>query len=92
MLRIRIAQASARLSFLNADSPITMRLSLGPGFELLHMLYYIGSFLLLIWFVLKFVMHRGGFVHTLLLAGIGVIAVQFVQHLRTRQYERTQRR
>ena len=69
-----------------------MRLSLGPGFELLHMLYYIGSFFLVAWFVLKFGMHKGGFVHTLLLTGIGFIAVQFVQHLRTRQYERTQRR
>jgi hypothetical protein len=55
------------------------------------MLYYVGSFFLIVWFVLKFVMHKGGFIHTLLLTGIGFITVQFVQHLRTRQYEREQR-
>lgn len=68
-----------------------MRFLLDPGFELLHMLYYIGSLFLVVWFVLKFVMDKGGFVHTLLLAGIGVIVVQFVQHQRTRQFEREQR-
>jgi len=56
------------------------------------MLYYIGSLFLVIWLVLKFGMNKGGFVHTLLLTGIGFIAVQFVQHLRTRQYERERRR
>ena len=56
------------------------------------MLYYVGSFFLVVWFVLKFVMHKSGFVHTLLLTGIGFLTVQFVQHLRTRQYEREQRR
>jgi hypothetical protein len=56
------------------------------------MLYYVGSFFLIIWLVLKFLMHKGGFVHTLLLTGIGFIVVQFVQQLRTRQFEREQRR
>ena len=56
------------------------------------MLYYIGSFFLIVWFVLKFVMHKSGFVHTLLLTGIGLVAVQFVQHLRTREYERSRQR
>ena len=56
------------------------------------MLYYIGLFFLIIWFVLKFVMYKGGFIHTLLLTGFGLIVVQFVQHLRTREYERSQRR
>jgi hypothetical protein len=56
------------------------------------MLYYVGSLFLIIWFVLKFGMHKGGSVHTLLLTGLGFIAVQFVQRLRTRQYEREQRR
>lgn len=52
------------------------------------MLYYIGSSFLIVWFVLKFIMDKGGFVHTLLLGGIGCIVVQLVQQLRTRQYER----
>jgi hypothetical protein len=69
-----------------------MRLLLAPTGALLYMLYYIGSFFLILWFVLKFAMHKGGFVHTLLLTGIGLVAVQFVQHLRTREYERSMRR
>jgi hypothetical protein len=68
-----------------------MRNLLGRRVPALLMLYYVGSFFLIVWFVLKFVMHKGGFIHTLLLTGIGFIAAQFVQHLRTRQYEREQR-
>ena len=68
-----------------------MRLLLGRRVELLPMLYYVGSFFLIVWFVLKFVMHKGGFIHTLLLAALGLIAVQFVQHMRTREYERARR-
>ena len=69
-----------------------MRLLLGRrGRSFLHMLYYVGSFFLITWIVLKFGMHKGGFVHTLLLTGIGFIVAQFVQHLRTRQYEREHR-
>lgn len=56
------------------------------------MLYYIAAFFLIVWFILKFVLHKGGFIHTLLLAAIGFFAVQFVQWLRTREYERSQRR
>ena len=52
------------------------------------MLYYTASAFLVVWFVLKFVMHKGGFIHTLLLAAIGCFAAQLFQHLRTRQYER----
>lgn len=55
------------------------------------MLHYIGLFFLIVWFVLKFLLHKGGFIHTLLLAAIGCFAVQFVQWLRTREYERDQR-
>lgn len=52
------------------------------------MFWYIGSFFLLIWLIEKFLLHKGGFIHTLLLAAIGCFAVQFVQRLRTREYER----
>ncbi len=55
------------------------------------MLYYLSAFFLVLWFVLKFVMHKGGFIHTLLLGAIGCFGVQFVQWLRTRQYERERR-
>jgi len=55
------------------------------------MLWYIGLFFLSLWIIEKFLLHKGGFIHTLLIAGIGCLAVQLVQHLRTREYERSVR-
>jgi uncharacterized membrane protein YiaA len=56
------------------------------------MLWYIGLFFLSLWVIEKFLLHKGGFVHTLLLAAIGCFAVQFAQRHRTREYERSARR
>lgn len=56
------------------------------------MLWYVGAFFLAIWLVEKFLLHKGGFIHMLLLAAIGFFAVQFVQDQRTRAYERDARR
>jgi uncharacterized protein DUF5670 len=55
------------------------------------MLYYIAAACLVAWFILKFGMAKGGSIHILLLAAVGCFVVQFVQHLRTRQYERERR-
>lgn len=56
------------------------------------MLWYVGSFFLVIWVIQKFILHKSGFIHTLLLAAIGCFAVQLVQDLRTRAYEAERRR
>jgi hypothetical protein len=56
------------------------------------MLWYVSLFLFALWAVLKFLLHKGGFVHTALLGAIGCFAVQFVQWLRTREYQRSLRR
>jgi len=56
------------------------------------MLWYIGGFLFAIWLIEKLLLHKGGFIHTFLLAAIGCFAVQFVQDQRTRAYERERRR
>jgi hypothetical protein len=56
------------------------------------MLAYIGAFLLLVWVIEKFLLHKGGFIHMLLLAAIGCFGVQFVQRVRTREYEKSLRR
>lgn len=56
------------------------------------MLWYIGGFFLAIWLIEKLLLHKGGFIHTLLLAAIGCFAVQFVQDQRTRAYEREKQR
>ena len=56
------------------------------------MFWYVGSFFFAVWIIEKFLLHKGGFIHTLLLAAIGCFAVQFVQDQRTRAYEREARR
>jgi hypothetical protein len=56
------------------------------------MLWYVGSFFLVTWLIEKFLLHKGGFIHTLLLAAIGCFAVQFVQDRRTKAYESERRR
>lgn len=47
-----------------------------------------GSGLLVIWFLLKFVFHKGGFVHMLLLAGISILVIQLVADRKTRYQRR----
>jgi 1,4-dihydroxy-2-naphthoate octaprenyltransferase len=53
------------------------------------MLWYTGSLLLVLWFVLKFVLHKGGAVHILLFLVISFYLVQLAQDRRTRQYQRS---
>ena len=54
------------------------------------MLWYTGSLLLLIWFVLKFVMHKGGGIHILFFLAISFYLIQLAQDRRTKQYKRSQ--
>lgn len=56
------------------------------------MFWYVGLFLLAVWVVEKFLLHKGGFVHTLLLAAIGCFVAQFVQDRRTKAYYAETRR
>jgi uncharacterized membrane protein YiaA len=56
------------------------------------MLWYAGLFLLALWVIEKFLLHKGGFVHTLLLAAISCFVVQLVQDRRTKAYREEARR
>jgi hypothetical protein len=42
--------------------------------------------LLLLWFILKFVLHKGGFIHILLLTAISIAVVQFIAYRKTRYH------
>ena len=53
------------------------------------MLWYTGSLLLLIWFVLKFVLHKGGSIHILLFLTLSFYLIQLAQDRRTKEYFRT---
>lgn len=50
-------------------------------------MWIVGSALIVIWFVLKFVLHKGGFVHVLLLVAISILVIQFVADRKAR-YQR----
>jgi hypothetical protein len=50
-------------------------------------MWLVGTSLLVIWFILRFVLHKGGFVHALLLGGFSILVVQFVAYRKTK-YER----
>jgi hypothetical protein len=56
------------------------------------MLWYVGVFFLVVWLIEKFLLHKGGFIHTLLLAAIGFFVAQLAQDRRTRAYEAERRR
>jgi len=53
------------------------------------MLWYTGSLLVLIWLVLKFVLHKGGSVHILIFLAISFYLVQLAQDRRTKEYLRS---
>jgi len=51
------------------------------------MLWIIGAVCLIVWFVEKFLLHKGGLVHTILLFAVGCLFFQFLQYRRTKEYE-----
>lgn len=56
--------------------------------ERLRDMWIAGSAFLVVWFILKFVFHKGGFVHILLLTGISIIVIQLVA-VRKARYQRS---
>ncbi len=62
-------------------------LHLGRGAS--RMLWIVGSIVMVAWLVLKFLLHKSGMVHVLLLVAISIFLIQLVQDLRTKAYERS---
>jgi hypothetical protein len=52
------------------------------------MLWKIGGGLVMLWFLLTFVLHLGGWVHIILMGAIAVLVVQFIAYRKT-QYQKT---
>jgi hypothetical protein len=44
------------------------------------------ALLLVVWFVLKFLLHKGGYVHMLLLFGLTLAVIQFITDRKTRYH------
>jgi hypothetical protein len=53
------------------------------------MLWIFGSILMALWLVLKFLLHKGGLVHVMLLIALTAFVIQFVQDRRTRAYRQS---
>jgi hypothetical protein len=56
------------------------------------MLWILGAALIGAWFVLKFILHKGGFSHILLLMGISLLIVQFAAYRRANYQRNSSRR
>ena len=41
-------------------------------------MWVVSAGLAIVWFVLKFVLHKGGYIHILLIASISVLVVQLI--------------
>ena len=49
-------------------------------------MWAVSAILFLIWFVLKFLLHKSGFVHMLLLTAISIFVVQIIAYRKTRYH------
>ncbi len=49
-------------------------------------MWALSGLLFIVWFVLKFLLHKGGFIHILLLTAISIFVVQFIAYRKTRYH------
>ncbi len=43
-------------------------------------MWLVGTFLLVLWFILSFALHKTGYIHMLLIGGISLLIIQFAAH------------
>ena len=53
------------------------------------MLWIFGAILTALWLVARFLLHKGGMIHVLLMIAAACFIIQFVQDRRTKAYERS---
>ncbi len=53
------------------------------------MLWFVGSIVVVLWLVLKFLFHKSGMVHLCLMIAVSIFVIQFVQDRRTKAYQRS---
>lgn len=53
------------------------------------MLRILAAIVVALWLVAKFLLHKGGMVHVLLIVAAACLIIQFAQDRRTREYERS---
>jgi hypothetical protein len=50
-------------------------------------MWVISSLVLLVWFILKFLLHKGGYVHILLIASLSMFVVKVLADRKTRYHK-----
>jgi hypothetical protein len=53
------------------------------------MLWILGATLTAVWLVAKFLFHKGGMIHLMLMIALACFIIQFAQDRRTKEYERS---
>lgn len=53
------------------------------------MLRIFAAIVIALWLVAKFLLHKGGMIHTLLILAAACFIIQFAQDRRTKEYERS---
>jgi Family of unknown function (DUF5670) len=53
------------------------------------MLWIFGGLVTVLWLIAKFLLHKGGMIHTLLIVALACFIIQFAQDRRTKEYERS---
>lgn len=53
------------------------------------MLWFTGGLLLILWLIAKFLLHKGGMMHIVLIAALIFFVIQLAQDLRTREYKKS---
>jgi hypothetical protein len=51
-------------------------------------MWFVSGALLIVWFILKFVLHKGGFIHVLLITSISLFVIELLGY-RNKRYHRT---
>jgi Flp pilus assembly protein TadB len=55
----------------------------------LEMLWIFGAILTALWLVAKFLLHKGGMIHLVLMIAVASFIIQFAQDRRTKAYEKS---
>ncbi len=50
-------------------------------------MWVVSFLILLVWFILKFLLHKGGYVHMLLLFSLSMFGVQILAYRKTRYHK-----
>jgi len=53
------------------------------------MLWIVAAGFVVIWAVEKFLLHKGGMVHVIIMIAVSIFLIQFVQDRRTKAYQRS---